>query len=92
LDYKGFYIVFTEFRAKNAGANDAYLDCGYTIGDSTAGAAGVQVAAGQVGRGISVTVVPAHTPGQRLRFACRDGGSTTWNLSRITLTTFRLGY
>ena len=92
LPYKGFYVAFTQFRARNTGATDASLDCGYRIGTNTFGAAGVFAQAGQTSRGFSVTVVVAPKPGMRLRFACQSGGSTTWNLSRIHLTTFRLGY
>ncbi len=92
LPYKGFYVAFTQFRARNTGASDASLNCGYRVGTNTFGAAGVFAQAGQTSHGFSVTVVAAPKPGMRVRFACQSSGSTTWNLSRIRLTSFRLGY
>jgi hypothetical protein len=31
LPFKGFYVAFTQFRARNSGASDASLDCGYRM-------------------------------------------------------------
>jgi len=90
LAYGGFYVVFTQFRAKNTGANDVYLNCGYRVNGLTAGAAGVQAAAGHTETGLSVTVIHASRPGQAVEFACDNNGST-WDLSGIQFTAFRLG-
>ena len=90
LTYGGFFVVFTQFRATNTGPSDAYLNCGYRVNGLTAGAAGVQAAAGHTETGLSVTVIHASRPGQTVQFACDNNGST-WNLSGIRFTAFRLG-
>jgi hypothetical protein len=90
LHYGGFYVVFTQFRAANTGSNDAYLNCGYRVNGMTAGAAGVQAAAGATENGLSVTVIHAPRAGQTVEFACENGGST-WDISGVRFTAFRLG-
>jgi hypothetical protein len=86
----GDYVVFTTLTVHNTGANNEYLNCGYRVGGTLVGAAGVETTAGATATGTSVGAFNA--PASALvEFACAGSGGTTYDISGITMRTHYLG-
>ena len=86
----GDYVVFTTLTVHNTGANNEYLNCGYRVGGTLVGAAGVETTAGGTASGTSVGAFNA--PASALvEFACVGSGGTTYDISGITMRVHYLG-
>ena len=89
----GDYVIFTTLTVHNTGANNEYLNCGYRVGGTLVGAAGVETTAGGTATGTSVGAFNA--PGAApVEFACigsTNNGGTTYDISDITMRVHYLG-
>ena len=90
LPVSGDYVVFTTLTVHNTGINDEYLNCGFKVGSTIVGAAGVNTTAGSTVSGTSVGAFNAPSGGT-VDFFCAGNGNTTYDISHITMRIHYLG-
>ena len=77
----GFYLAIATATVANTGGSDDYLNCGFDVGGSVAGAAGFSTTAGNTSSGSSVTVAATTITDQLVRFVCLGNGVTTFDIT-----------
>ena len=90
LPASGDYVIFTNATVSNTGTSDEYLNCGYRFNGVLNGASGFSTTAGASTTGTSAGVVTADGP-TTVEFLCQGGGSTTYDLSNVTMRVHFLG-
>jgi uncharacterized protein YjbI with pentapeptide repeats len=88
----GDYVMFVDVTAHNTGMTDDNLNCGLFIGNSAFGGGGTSVAAGETST--FTTVGATHVAAgdsKTVILKCQGGGSTTYDLSNISLRIHDLG-
>jgi hypothetical protein len=90
LPANGDYVIFTTLTVHNTGASGEYLNCGYRLDGTINGSAGVDTTAGGTATGTSVGAFSAPNGGP-VEFLCTGNGSTTYDISDITMRIHYLG-
>ena len=86
----GYYLAIASGTVTNTGGSDDYLNCGFDVAGTIAGAAGFQTTAGNATSGSSVTVAPITAANQPVTFVCDGNGATTFDLSNLKLKLVQL--
>ena len=86
----GFYLAIAGGTVTNTGANDDYLNCGFDVSGTLAGAAGFSTTAGASTSGSSVTVAITNSPGETVTFVCFGSGVTTFDLTNLKMKLIKL--
>jgi hypothetical protein len=86
----GDYVVFTTLTVHNTGGAGEYLNCGYRVGGTLVGAAGVETTAGGTASGSSVGAFHA-AAGATVEFVCMGNGATTYDIEDIEMRVHFLG-
>ena len=90
-DAAGYYLAIASGTVTNTGSSDEYLNCGFDVAGTVAGAAGFSTTAGNATSGSSVTVAPTTTPNQTVRFVCfGSGGGNTFDLANLKMKLVKL--
>jgi hypothetical protein len=86
----GDYVTFTTLTARNTGASNEYLNCGFRVDGTIVPAAGLETTAGNSSSGTSVGAFHA-SAGAAVEFLCVGGGGTTYDISDVTMRVHYLG-
>lgn len=89
-DDAGYYLAIASGTVTNTGNNDDYLNCGFHVAGTLAGAAGFSTTAGNATSGSSVTVAPTSIPNQTVKFVCFGSGATTFDLANLKMKLVKL--
>jgi hypothetical protein len=90
-DAPGYYLAIASGTVTNTGSSDEYLNCGFDVAGTVAGAAGFSTIAGDPTSGSSVTVAPTSSPNQTVKFVCFDsGGGNTFDLANLKMKLVKL--
>jgi hypothetical protein len=86
----GYYLAIASGTVTNTGPNDDYLNCGFDVSGTLAGAAGFSTTAGNASSGSSVTVVPTTNANETVKFVCFGSGGTTFDLANLKMKLIKL--
>jgi hypothetical protein len=86
----GYYLAIASGTVANTGTSDDYLNCGFDVAGTIAGAAGFSTTAGNATSGSSVTVAPTTSANEAVRFVCFGSGATTFDISNIKMKLVKL--
>jgi hypothetical protein len=86
----GFYLAIATGTVANTGGSDDYLNCGFDVAGSVAGAAGFSTTAGNTTSGSSVTVAATTTTNQLVKFVCFGNGVTSFDITNPKMKLIKL--
>jgi len=86
----GYYLAIASGTVTNTGAIDDYLNCGFDVSGTLAGAAGFSTTAGSATSGSSVTVAVTSNPNEAVTFVCFGSGVTTFDLTNLKMKLIKL--
>jgi uncharacterized protein YjbI with pentapeptide repeats len=86
----GYYLAIASATVTNTGASNDYLNCGFEVAGTIAGAAGFETTAGNATSGSSVTLASSTNPDQTVTFMCMGSGTTTFDIANIKMKLIKL--
>jgi hypothetical protein len=89
-DTPGYYLAIASATVTNTGGSDEYLNCGFDVAGTVAGAAGFSTTSGDATSGSSVTVAPTSSANQAVKFVCFGSGTTTFDFANIKMKLVKL--
>lgn len=89
-DAAGYYLAIASATVTNTGGSDQYVNCGFDVAGTIAGAAGFDTTAGNATSGSSVTVAPTTSSNQTVKFVCFGGGGTAFDFANIKMKLIKL--
>jgi hypothetical protein len=91
LPVVGDYVIFANITAHNTGLADDDLNCGLFMNGQGVGGGGVSVVAGDTASGSTVGAISATAPADITLKCYSNHGTTTFDLSNITLRIHNFG-
>jgi hypothetical protein len=88
---RGIWLLLGRFTVTNTGASSDSFGCGFRVAGNLVPAAGASVDAGKRANVSAANVVRVSRTHRRVALLCDTNGTTTLDLSNITLTLIRLG-